>query len=57
MRVVWGEHDAWLSREVAEAVVAATPPGTELRLVPGAGHFAPEDNPAAVADQIARFVA
>lgn len=55
VRVLWGEHDAWLSREVAHVVQGAAPAGTELRLIRGAGHFAPEDNPEAVAAEIASF--
>lgn len=56
VRVVWGEHDRWLTQDVAESVRAPSPRDTELRIVPDAGHFSPEDNPAAVADEIARFV-
>lgn len=54
VRLVWGEHDAWLSRDVAQAVQRAAPAGTELRFVPG-GHFTPEDNPEGVAAEIASF--
>jgi pimeloyl-ACP methyl ester carboxylesterase len=31
-------------------------PGSELQLIPGAGHFPQEDAPAAVADHLARFL-
>lgn len=55
VRVVWGEHDAWLSRDVANAVLAASPTGTSLRIVPNAGHFSPEDNPTGVATEISSF--
>ena len=50
--VIWGERDGWLDpalgRRLAEAIS-----GAELRVVPGAGHFSMEDDPAPVA----RFLA
>jgi pimeloyl-ACP methyl ester carboxylesterase len=50
--VIWGERDGWLApalgRRLAEAI-----PGAEIHVVPGAGHFSMEDDPAAVA----RFLA
>jgi pimeloyl-ACP methyl ester carboxylesterase len=56
LRIVWGEHDRWLDREVALRLQALIP-NAGLRLVPGAGHFAPEDNPEAVARELGDFFA
>jgi pimeloyl-ACP methyl ester carboxylesterase len=56
VRILWGEHDGWLDRAVAERLEALIP-GAELRLIPGAGHFAPEDAPVAVADELLDFFA
>lgn len=53
VQVVWGESDAWLSRDVAHSIVAASPPGTPLHILERAGHFSPEDNP----DDLVRLVA
>jgi pimeloyl-ACP methyl ester carboxylesterase len=53
--VLWGAEDAWLSRETAESLAAAIP-GARLELVAGAGHFAMEDQPAAVAEELAAFL-
>ena len=39
----------------SEAHLALFPPGTERRVVPGAGHFLPHEKPAAVADAILRL--
>jgi pimeloyl-ACP methyl ester carboxylesterase len=54
VRIIWGEEDRWLNRSVAERLQAAIP-SAELRLIPGAGHFAPEDAPAAVARELLEF--
>jgi pimeloyl-ACP methyl ester carboxylesterase len=56
VRIVWGEHDGWLDRSIAERL-ARMIPGAELRLIPGAGHFAPEDAPEAIAAELADFFA
>lgn len=56
VQIVWGEEDRWLDREVALRLQKLIP-GAELRLVPGAGHFAPEDNPEAVAREVTDFFA
>jgi pimeloyl-ACP methyl ester carboxylesterase len=42
------ERDAWPAPELAQRLAAAIA-GAEVRLVPGAGHFAMEDDPEAVA--------
>ena len=56
VRLLWGAADAWIpehkARELAETV-----PGAELRFVPDAGHFSPEDNLRAFADEILAFEA
>lgn len=54
VRIVWGEEDRWLGRDVALRLQKLVR-GAELRLVPDAGHFAPEDNPKAVAREVADF--
>jgi pimeloyl-ACP methyl ester carboxylesterase len=52
---LWGAEDAWLSRRTGERLAAAIP-GARLELVDGAGHFAMEDEPAAVAEKLAEFL-
>ncbi len=54
VRLVWGDNDRWLDLSVAERLRALIP-GADLRLIPEAGHFAPEDEPAAVARELADF--
>ncbi len=54
VRIIWGEEDRWLDREVALRLQNLIP-DAELRLVPAAGHFAPEDNPDAVARELLEF--
>lgn len=55
--VMTGEHDAWASPAQHEAIAAAIP-GSELVVVPGAGHMiqleAPDAVNAAIADWLAR---
>jgi pimeloyl-ACP methyl ester carboxylesterase len=52
--VLWGEQDGWLDldfgRQLADAI-----PDARLRLIPDAGHFVPEDQPGAVAAELAAF--
>src|SRR5215218_1308001 len=54
VRIIWGEEDAWLApafaRELQELM-----PGSELYLIAGAGHFSIEDQPDAVAGELANF--
>jgi pimeloyl-ACP methyl ester carboxylesterase len=54
--VLWGTEDAWLSPETGERLAAAIP-GARLELIEAAGHFAMEDEPAAVADKLVAFLA
>jgi pimeloyl-ACP methyl ester carboxylesterase len=53
-RLLWGEHDAWFPPKKAGGLAAAIP-GAELRFIPDAGHFSPEDNPLAFASEIREF--
>lgn len=55
-QVIWGEQDAWLRPELAERLAAALPNATR-ELVRGAGHFAIEDQPAAIASLLGEFIA
>lgn len=54
VRLLWGDHDAWFPPPKARELVAALP-GAELRFIPEAGHFSPEDNPLAFAEEILAF--
>lgn len=47
-----GQNISW--DEQARRLAAAIP-GAELRFIPDAGHFSPEDNPAAFAEEIVAF--
>ncbi|MHA6803212.1 alpha/beta fold hydrolase [Salinifilum ghardaiensis] len=53
-RLLWGEFDAWIPPEKARELAAALD-GAELRFIPEAGHFSPEDNPRAFAAEILDF--
>jgi pimeloyl-ACP methyl ester carboxylesterase len=53
--VIWGAEDAWLPRETGQRLAAAIP-GARLELVAGAGHFAMDDEPAAVAAKLIAFL-
>jgi pimeloyl-ACP methyl ester carboxylesterase len=55
-QVIWGEEDSWLSPELGRRLANALPNAT-LELVPGAGHFATEDQPAAIASLLSEFIA
>ena len=54
VRILWGEDDRWLDRSVAERLRALTR-DADLRLIPHAGHFSPEDAPVAVARELREF--
>ncbi len=56
VRIVWGEHDAWLPPTTAERL-SETIPNSDLRVLPGAGHFAMEDSPDEVAAALEEFFA
>ena len=53
--VLWGAEDAWLAPETGERLAAAIP-GASLQLIEGAGHFAMEDEPEAVAERLGAFL-
>lgn len=53
--VLWGEHDNWLPPRMADEL-AASIPRAELKLIPSAGHFSPEDNPEAFATAVETFI-
>lgn len=54
-RIVWGEQDRWLPVEVS-ATIQSRLPNADRVLIPYAGHFSPEDQPAEVAEAIADFL-
>lgn len=56
VRIVWGEHDAWLPLAVARRL-HETIPDSDLRILPETGHFAMEDSPAEVAGALEEFFA
>ncbi len=49
VRIIWGEHDAWLDPSIAERLQEIFP-NSDLELIPEAGHFVMEDSP----DEVAR---
>jgi pimeloyl-ACP methyl ester carboxylesterase len=56
VQIVWGADDEWLDRSFADDL-ARRIPGARATLVPGAGHFLTEDEPALVAQALADFLA
>jgi pimeloyl-ACP methyl ester carboxylesterase len=56
VRIIWGKQDRWLDCSVAHRLQGLLP-GSQLQLIPGAGHFSPEDAPAEVADALLEFFA
>ena len=55
VRLIWGECDAWQCLEWARKLHAAIP-GSELRTIPGAGHFVMEDAPGTVGALLTEFL-
>jgi pimeloyl-ACP methyl ester carboxylesterase len=53
-RILWGEHDAWFPHKMAHEL-AQSIPNAELKFIPDAGHFSPEDNPEAFAKEVLAF--
>lgn len=53
--VLWGEEDAWLHPGLAQRF-AREIPGARAVVLPGAGHFAPEDVPEAVVRELEAFL-
>ncbi len=54
VRIVWGEHDAWLAPTFAERL-HRTIPRSDLVLLPRTGHLATEDSPREVAATLFEF--
>ncbi len=54
VRIVWGEHDAWLPPSIAERL-HETIPNSDLRILPETGHFAMEDSPEEVSKALEEF--
>jgi pimeloyl-ACP methyl ester carboxylesterase len=54
VRIVWGEKDAWLDPVFAGRLHDLLP-NSDLKLIPGAGHFAMEDSPDQVAQVLEEF--
>jgi pimeloyl-ACP methyl ester carboxylesterase len=54
--VLWGEHDRLMPQSYANAIAGAIAGGTEVRIVPGAGHLAELDQPDAVAAAVLGFM-
>jgi pimeloyl-ACP methyl ester carboxylesterase len=52
--VLWGANDGWLDPRFGRQL-ADTIPGARLSLIPNAGHFVQEDQPAAVAAELDAF--
>jgi pimeloyl-ACP methyl ester carboxylesterase len=55
-RIIWGEQDAWLDAEIS-AQIEARLPNADRVLLPNAGHFSPEDQPAEIASTLLDFLA
>jgi pimeloyl-ACP methyl ester carboxylesterase len=53
--VCWGEDDAWVPVERGREL-AARIPGARLRVIPGAGHLVPEDQPAELTAALFEFL-
>ncbi|MGX1668915.1 alpha/beta fold hydrolase [Streptomyces sp. NPDC055400] len=54
--VLWGDQDRWIDPATGTRLAAAIPGATQVT-VPGAGHFAAEDNPYDTARALMRFLA
>jgi pimeloyl-ACP methyl ester carboxylesterase len=54
VRILWGENDAWLARPTADRIRALVP-HAELTFIRNAGHFAMEDAPDEVVNELLEF--
>ncbi|HJQ29620.1 MAG TPA: alpha/beta hydrolase [Rubrobacter sp.] len=54
VRIIWGEHDAWLPPNLAERLHGIIPT-SDLVLLPETGHFAMEDSPREVTAALFEF--
>lgn len=55
VRLIWGEHDAWLNLSTAKRLRDEIP-GARLDVLPDAGHFCMEDDPDGVSDALLAFL-
>jgi pimeloyl-ACP methyl ester carboxylesterase len=55
VRIVWGENDLWQPVSYAQRL-SRDIPYADLSVVPGAGHFLPEDAPSELAAEILDFI-
>ena len=56
VRIIWGEHDAWLDPAFARRLRELLP-NSDLKVIPEAGHFVMEDAPEEVARELWDFFA
>lgn len=54
VRIIWGEHDAWLDPAFALRLHELLP-DSDLKIIPGAGHFVMEDAPEEVTRELQNF--
>jgi pimeloyl-ACP methyl ester carboxylesterase len=54
VRIIWGERDAWLDPAFARRLHELVP-SSDLKMIPGAGHFAMEDAPEEVTRELLGF--
>jgi pimeloyl-ACP methyl ester carboxylesterase len=54
--IIWGAHDAWIDPKISAEILSRLPAADRV-LVPDAGHFSPEDEPARVAQTLDDFLA
>lgn len=54
--IVWGDHDAWLPPETAHRIATRIPAAT-VNILPDAGHFCMEDDPAGVSQTLEHLLA
>jgi pimeloyl-ACP methyl ester carboxylesterase len=55
VQIIWGENDRWVDASVGRRLQQMVP-GSQMTLMPDAGHFITEDIPGAVANAIETFV-
>ena len=56
VQLLWGENDSWQPLDWGRRLARAIP-GAQLILLPDCGHFSPQDQPAAIAGHLVRFMA
>jgi pimeloyl-ACP methyl ester carboxylesterase len=54
--IIWGAHDAWIDPNISAEILSRMP-GADRVVIPDAGHFSPEDEPARVAHALDDFLA